>query len=71
LDEIDGDVAHEQDADSEGEPDMEPSLGATHSIDLSIAWRATIRETDAEHDGREPDADFEPRFVPVLKAGRE
>jgi len=28
-------------------------------------------ETDAEqeHDGREPDADYEPRFVPVFEAG--
>ena len=69
LDEIDGDAEHEQDTDFEGEPDLEPSLGATHGMDQSIAWRATIGETDAEHehDGREPDADFEPRFVPAFE----
>ena len=57
LDEIDGDA--------------EPSLGATHSMDQRRAWQATIGETDAEqeHDGREPEADDEPRFVPVFEAG--
>jgi len=37
LDEIDGDAEHEQDAAFEGELDMEPSLGATHSMDQSAA----------------------------------
>jgi hypothetical protein len=71
LDEIDGDVECEADADFEVDPDLEPSLGATHSMDQPIAWRATIGETDAEHehDGREPDADFEPREEPVFEAG--
>ena len=52
LDEIDGDAEHEQDADFEGEPDLEPSLGATNSVDQSVAcfqicavivsgWRST------------------------------
>jgi len=61
------DWEHEEDADFEAEPDMEPSLGAMNSINQMRAWQATIGETDAEqeHDGREPDADFEPRFVPV------
>src|SRR5450432_3568145 len=48
LDEIDGDAEHEQDPDFEDEPDLEPSLGATGDIDQSIAWLATIAETDAE-----------------------
>ena len=70
LDEIDGDAEHEQDTDFEGEPDLEPSLGATHSMDQSIAWRPTISETaEHEHDGREPDGDDEPRFVPAFEAG--
>ena len=36
LDEIDGDVEHEEDADFENEPDMEPSLGR-HERDQSRA----------------------------------
>jgi hypothetical protein len=71
LDEIDGDAEHEEDADFEAEPDLEPSLGATNSINQVRAWKATIAETDAEqeHDGREPDADDEPQFVPAFEAG--
>jgi hypothetical protein len=71
LDEIDGDVEVEDCDPAEESADMEPSLGATVDIDQSIAWLATIGETDAEHehDGREPDADFEPRFEPVFEAG--
>ena len=71
LDEIDGDVELEADGSDEDGGDMEPSLGATNSIDQVRAWQATIGETDAEqeHDGREPDADFEPRYVPAFEAG--
>jgi hypothetical protein len=71
LDEIDGDGELGESADFEAEPDMEPSLGAADNVDQSIAWQATIGETDAEqeHDGPEPEADFEPRFVPAFEAG--
>jgi hypothetical protein len=70
LDEIDGDSDHKEDADFEGEPDIEPSLGATAEIDQSIAWLASTSEIDAEaeHDVCEPDADLEPRFVQVFEA---
>ena len=40
LDEIDGDVEHEEDADFENEPDMERSLGAMNSINQSMRGRA-------------------------------
>jgi hypothetical protein len=65
LDEIDGDPELEKDVDCESEPDLEPSLGATHGMDQRHTWQATIADTDAEHehDGREPDADFEPNEV--------
>jgi hypothetical protein len=59
LDEIDGDVEHEEDADFENEPDIEPSLGATNGLDQEQAWQSEGGEIDVEHehDGREPDAD--------------
>ena len=68
LDEIDGDVEHEEDADFENEPDMEPSLGATNGINQESAWKSTSGEIDVEqeHDGREPDADLEPAGTLVL-----
>jgi len=71
LDEIDGDAELEEDDPAEETGDAEPSLGATHSMDQRRAWQATIGETDAEqeHDGREPDADYEPRYVPAFEAG--
>ena len=49
---------------------MVPSLGATN-INQVRAWQATIGETDAEHehDGREPDADSELRFVAAFGVG--
>jgi hypothetical protein len=61
LDEIDGDAEVEDDDPAEEGADLEPSLGAPADIDQSIAWLATIAATDAEqeHDGREPDEDFE------------
>src|SRR5450432_3010201 len=66
LDEIDGDVEHEENADFENEPDMEPSLGATNGINQVRAWQSASGELDAEqeHDGREPDADLEPDGTP-------
>jgi hypothetical protein len=71
LDEIDGDGELEQHADFESEPDLEPSLGATHGIDQRHAWQATIADSDAEHehDGREPDADFEPGDLHLFATG--
>jgi hypothetical protein len=61
LDELDSDPEVEVDGSDEEGADLEPSLGATADMDQSIAWLATIAATDAEHehDGREPDADFE------------
>jgi len=66
-----GEVELEEDGSDEDASDAEPSLGATADVDQSIAWLATVSETDAEHehDGREPDADFELRCVPVCEAG--
>ena len=71
LDEIDGEVELEEDGSDEDASDAEPNLGATADVDQSIAWLATVSETDTEHehDGPEPDADFEPRFVPAFEAG--
>ena len=71
LDEIDGDVDAEDDDPAEESGDSEPSLGATNGINQAQAWRSASGEIDAghEHDGREPDADLEPRLVPVFEAG--
>jgi hypothetical protein len=41
LDEIDGDVDHEQDPDFEQEPDLEPSLGAFELVNQEKSWRTT------------------------------
>ncbi|MGA2795797.1 MAG: hypothetical protein ABSE69_20240 [Roseiarcus sp.] len=71
LDEIDGDADFEEDDPAEENGDLEPILGATHSIDQTIAWRATqstILDSEPEHDGREPDADFEPNWVSRFSA---
>jgi hypothetical protein len=72
LDEIDGDVEHEEDADFENEPDMEPSLGATNGINQERAWQSASGEIDAkhEHDGREPDADWERDGPPFIFAAQ-
>jgi hypothetical protein len=65
LAEIDGDVECEADGSDEDGADMESSLGAATDVDQSIAWLATVRETDTEgeRDGREPEAD-QPNFFP-------
>jgi hypothetical protein len=67
-----GDVNDEPQADTYGglkgvvyEPcfaDLEPSLGSTNGMNQQWAWEAARGWDDAEqeHDGREPDADFEP-----------
>jgi hypothetical protein len=68
LDEIDGDAELEDCDPAEEGTDAEPSLGVTSDVGQSLAWLATIVETDAEHDGREPGGDFEPAFVPVFDA---
>ena len=42
--------------------DAEPSLGSTHSMDQRQAWQPPhtwFDDAEAEHDGREPDADRE------------
>jgi hypothetical protein len=46
------------------------SLGATTAIDQTLAWSATPPSDDREldHDGREPDADFEPSEVYAFRA---
>jgi hypothetical protein len=56
--------------------DHEPSLGAINPDPLTgsgmdqTAWsRGNADDCESEHDGREPDADDEPRFVPAFEAG--
>jgi len=70
LDEIDGDVEIEEDDPVEETGDAEPSLGATAAMNQARSWQATGAEIidGREQDGREPDADFEPRFVPAFDA---
>ena len=70
LDEIDGDAGFEEDDPPEDCGDSEPSLGATASMNQERAWRATGGGDDAEHehDGREPDADWELDGTPFVLA---
>lgn len=44
----------------DGDTDMEPSLGATASMEQHLAWwsAGNHQDLEAEHDGREPD-DYE------------
>jgi hypothetical protein len=63
LDEIDGDAELEDDGTAEECGDAEPSFGARHGLDQTKTWNSTgaeIEDGEHEHDGREPDADFEP-----------
>ena len=69
LDEIDGDAERENDGAAEECGDAEPSLGARHGLDQTKTRNsngAEIADGEHEHDGREPDADSEPRFVPAF-----
>ena len=66
LDEIDGDADLEEDDPAEDNGDAEPSLGATNSLNQTIAWQAAQSEVldgEQEHDGREPDDDLEPSWL--------
>jgi hypothetical protein len=62
LDEIDGDAECEECDSAEENGDLDSSLGARAGMDQRRTWRATgsaIEDAEAEHDGREPDAELE------------
>jgi hypothetical protein len=61
LDEIDGDAEIEDDGSAEDVGDAEPSLGAPPNASYWVASQSWIIDGEGdEHDGREPDEDFEP-----------